>query len=97
MTTLQAIIPDDIPEGVLAQAGCAPIRALVSHTLRAAVALPLPGLNVEEPTKPSMKSSTSASASSTSVSWRLIFEDYADKVIVTTIQKFSLAMNNLSD
>ncbi len=40
MTTLQAIIPDDIHGAVLAQAGREPIRALVSRTLRAAVALP---------------------------------------------------------
>ena len=40
MTTLQAIIPDDIHEAVLAQAGREPIRA--------AVALPLPGLTAEE-------------------------------------------------
>ena len=28
---------------------------------------------------------------------RLLSEDYEDKVIVTTIQKFGLAMNNLSE
>ena len=46
MTTLQAIIPDDIHEAVLAQAGREHISvdALVSRTLRAAVALPLLGL-----------------------------------------------------
>ena len=40
MTTPQAIIPDDIHEAVHAQARREPIRALVSRTLRAAVALP---------------------------------------------------------
>ena len=50
MTTLQAIIPDDIHEAVLAQAGREHISvdALVSRTLRAAVALPLLGLTVQE-------------------------------------------------
>lgn len=38
MTTPQAIIPDDIHEAVLAQAGREPISALVSRTLRTAVA-----------------------------------------------------------
>jgi hypothetical protein len=42
MTTTQAIIPDDIQGAVLAQAGREPIRALVSRTLRAPAALPLP-------------------------------------------------------
>lgn len=52
MTTLQAIIPDDIHEAVLAQAGREHISvdALVSRTLRAAVALPLLGLTFEERT-----------------------------------------------
>ena len=50
MTTLQAIIPDDIHEAVLAQAGREHISvdALVSRILRAAVALPLLGLTVQE-------------------------------------------------
>ena len=50
MTTLQAIIPGDIHEAVPAQAGREHISvdALVSRTLRAAVALPPPGLTVQE-------------------------------------------------
>ena len=50
MTTLQAIIPGDIHEAGPAQAGREHISvdALVSRTLRAAVALPLPGLTVQE-------------------------------------------------
>ena len=47
---LQATIPDDIREAVLNQAGRGHISvdALVSRTLRAAVALPLPGITVQE-------------------------------------------------
>ena len=50
MTTLQAAIPDDLHEAVLAQAEREHISvdALISRTLRAAVALPLLGLSVEE-------------------------------------------------
>ena len=50
MTTLQAAIPDDLHEAVLAQAEREHISvdALISRTLRAAVALPLPGLSVPE-------------------------------------------------
>jgi hypothetical protein len=50
MTTLRAAIPDDLHEAVLAQAERERISvdALVSRTLRAAVALPLLGLSVEE-------------------------------------------------
>src|SRR5258708_726663 len=50
MTTLQAIIPYDIHEAVLAEAGHEHISvdALVSRTLRAAVVLPLLGLTVQE-------------------------------------------------
>lgn len=50
MTTLQAAIPDDLHEAVLAQAEREHISvdALISRTLRAAVALPLLGLRVEE-------------------------------------------------
>ena len=50
MTTLQAAIPDDLPEAVLAQAEREHISvdAFISRTLRAAVALPLLGLSVEE-------------------------------------------------
>lgn len=50
MTTLQAIIPDDSHEAVLALAGRGHISvdAFVSRTLRAAVAMPLPGLTVGE-------------------------------------------------
>ncbi len=50
MTTLQANIPDDIHEAVLAQAGREHISVddLVSRTLRAAIALPLLGLTVQE-------------------------------------------------
>jgi hypothetical protein len=50
MTTLHAIIPADIHKAVLAQAGRERIsvEALVSRTLRAAIALPLPGLTVPQ-------------------------------------------------
>jgi predicted nucleic acid-binding protein len=50
MTTLQAAIPDDLHSAVLAQAEREHISvdALVSRTLRAAVAVPLLGLSVEE-------------------------------------------------
>ncbi len=50
MTTLRATIPDDLHEAVLAQAEREHISvdALISRTLRAAVAIPLLGLNVEE-------------------------------------------------
>jgi hypothetical protein len=50
MTKLQAAIPDDLHEAVLAQAERENISvdALISRTLRAAVALPLLGLSVEE-------------------------------------------------
>ena len=50
MTTLRAAIPDELHEAVLAQAEREHISidALVSRTLRAAVALPLLGLSVEE-------------------------------------------------
>ena len=50
MTTLRAAIPDELHEAVLAQAKREHISidALVSRTLRAAVALPLLGLTVEE-------------------------------------------------
>ena len=50
MTTLRASIPDDLHEAVLAQAERERISvdALISRTLRAAVALPLLGLTVEE-------------------------------------------------
>ena len=50
MTTLQAAIPDELHAAVLAQAGREHISvdALVSRTLRAAVALPLLGLTVPE-------------------------------------------------
>jgi hypothetical protein len=50
MTTIRAAIPDDLHEAVLAQAEreCISLDALVSRTLRAAVALPLLGLSVEE-------------------------------------------------
>ena len=50
MITLQAIIPDDIHEVVLVRAGREHISvdALVSRTLRAAVALPLLDLTVQE-------------------------------------------------
>jgi hypothetical protein len=49
MTTLRAAIPDDLHEAVLAQAEREHISldALISRTLRAAVALPLLGLSVE--------------------------------------------------
>jgi len=51
MTTLQVIIRDDIHEADLAQAGREhnSMDALVSGTLRAAVALPLPGLTPGRP------------------------------------------------
>jgi hypothetical protein len=50
MTTLQAAIPDDLHEAVLAQAEGEHISvdALISRTLRAAVALPVLGLSVDE-------------------------------------------------
>jgi len=50
MTTLQTAIPDDVHEALIAQAARQNISvdALVSRTLRAAVAFPLLGLNVEE-------------------------------------------------
>ena len=50
MTTLQAAIPDDLHEALLAQAEREHISvdALISRTLRAAVALPLLGLSVED-------------------------------------------------
>ena len=50
MTTLQAAIPDDLHEAVLAQAEREHISvdALISRTLRAAVALPLLGPSVQE-------------------------------------------------
>ena len=50
MTTLRTAIPDDLHEAVLAQAEREHISvdALISRTLRAAVALPILGLNVEE-------------------------------------------------
>ena len=50
MTTLQAAIPNDLHEALLAQAAREHISvdALISRTLRAAVALPLLGLSVEE-------------------------------------------------
>jgi hypothetical protein len=50
MTTLQAVIPDELHEAVLAQAEREQISvdALISRTLRAAVALPLLGLSVQE-------------------------------------------------
>ncbi len=52
MTTLRAAISDDLHEAVLAQAEREHISvdALISRTLRAAVALPLLGLSVEEGT-----------------------------------------------
>ena len=50
MTTLQAAIPDDLHEAVLAQAEREHISvdAFISRTQRAAVALPLLGLSVQE-------------------------------------------------
>lgn len=50
MTTLRAAIPDDLHEAVLAQAEREHISldALISRTLRAAIALPLLGLSVAE-------------------------------------------------
>ncbi len=46
MTTLRAAIPNDLHEAVLAQH--ISVDALISRTLRAAVALPRLGLSVEE-------------------------------------------------
>jgi hypothetical protein len=50
MTTLQAAIPDDLHAALMAQATREHISldALISRTLRAAVALPLLGLSVQE-------------------------------------------------
>ncbi len=50
MTTLHAAIPDDLHEAVLAQAEREHISvdALIPRTPRAAVALPLLGLSVED-------------------------------------------------
>ena len=50
MTTLQTAIPDDLHEALLAQAEREHISvdALISRTLRAAVAFPLLGLTVED-------------------------------------------------
>jgi hypothetical protein len=50
MTTLQAAIPDDLHEALVAQAARERISvdALVLGALRAAVALPLLGLSVQE-------------------------------------------------
>lgn len=50
MTTLRAAIPNDLHAAVLAQAEREHISvdALISRTLRAAVALPRLGLSVEE-------------------------------------------------
>ena len=50
MTTLKAAIPDDLHEAVVAQAAREHISvdALISRTLRAAVALPLLGLSVQD-------------------------------------------------
>jgi len=50
MTTLKAAIPDDLHEAVLAQAEREQISLddLISRALRAAVALPLLGLGVED-------------------------------------------------
>ena len=50
MTTLQAAIPDDLHEALVAQAARERISvdALISRTLRAAVALPMLGLSVQE-------------------------------------------------
>ena len=50
MTTLKAAIPDDLHEAVLAQAEREHISvdALISRTLRAAVALPLLGISVPD-------------------------------------------------
>jgi hypothetical protein len=50
MTTLNAAIPDDLHEALVAQAAREHIsvEALISRTLRAAVALPLLGLSVKE-------------------------------------------------
>jgi len=50
MTTLQAAIPDDLHEALLAQAAREHISvdALISRTLRAAVAIPLLGLSGQE-------------------------------------------------
>ena len=50
MTTLRAAIPDDLHEAVLAQAEREHISVdtLISRTLRAAVALPLLGLSMQD-------------------------------------------------
>lgn len=50
MTTLQTALPDDLHEAVVAQAEREHISvgALMSRTLRAAVAIPLLGLNAQE-------------------------------------------------
>lgn len=50
MTTLKAAIPDDLHEALIAQAAREHISVdlLILRTLRAAVALPLLGLSVEE-------------------------------------------------
>lgn len=50
MTTLKAAIPDDRHEAVVAQAAREHINvdALISRTLRGAVALPLPGLSMQD-------------------------------------------------
>ena len=50
MTAIQLSIPDDLHDAALAQAECEHISvdALISRTLRAAVAFPLLGLSVEE-------------------------------------------------
>ncbi len=50
MTTLKAAIPDDVHEAVVAQAAREHISvdALILRALRAAVALPLLGLSVQE-------------------------------------------------
>jgi serine protease inhibitor ecotin len=50
MTTLKAAIPDDVHEALIAQAAREQISVdvLISRTLRAAVALPILGLSLEE-------------------------------------------------
>jgi hypothetical protein len=50
MTTLKAAIPDDLHEALIAQAAREQISVdvLISRALRAAVALPLLGLSVED-------------------------------------------------
>lgn len=50
MTTLRTAIPDDLHEAVLAQAEREQVSldALISRTLRAAVAIPLLGLSAQE-------------------------------------------------